>query len=631
MDNRFGFKDLVQVVLLVILIVSVWLTNAQYDRQWGQLREINNAIDSQNDQLRRLNQQLQQGVALRDHAAGGAQTQAADGGADADTQPGDVPPKQRDPFYRIEQARAQDDFAEGDRFIDVFGQTVGTLTPLVSKDVYASVVSNFVLQSLAERDPDTLEWYPRIARSWTVNENEEGVTITFELRRDVRFSDGEPLTAEDVVFTYDWTMNPKVDAVRARSYYRRIKDVTREGEYTVTFKYDEPYFKAFELAAGMDILAEHYYSEFTPKQFNQTPGLLFGSGPYQLPMEPRNWEPGSGQITLVRNEDYWGVRPGFSRIVFREILDDTARLTTFRNGDIDQYSPTPEQYGKLKQDESLRERAKLYEYETMTGGYRYIGWNQQRGGEPTLFADQRVRQAMTLLLDRQRMCDRLMAGLATVSTGPFHRLGEQVAPDVEPWPHAPQRARSLLREAGFEDRDGDGVIENDAGDPFQFSLIYPADSTNYQQMAKYLKDAYARAGIDMQLEPLEWNTMIQRMDQRDFDAMTLGWSGSVEGDPYQIFHSSQIEGGGDNYVNYRNKELDQLIEDARRTLDKDERMQLWHEVHRIIHEDQPYTFLFTQKAVQFMDRRIHNVEITRTGLNQPIEWYVPTPQQKWSN
>ncbi len=525
---------------------------------------------------------------------------------------------------------AHDDFAEGDWFVDAFGVSVGKLTPLVSSDVYASVISQYVLQSLAQRDPKTLEWYPQIAKSWTIEKEGDGLAITFELRSDVRFADGKPLTADDVVFTYNWIMNPKVAAPRDRAYYERITSVTKDGDYRVTFRFDEPYFQAFELAAGMNILAKHWYSQFTPEQFNQMPGLLFGSGPYQLSVEPAQWKPGSGKITLVRNKNYWGVQPAFDEIVYREILDDTARLTTFRNGNVDQYSPTPEQYTKLKQDRELRKRAELYEYETITGGYRYIAWNQQRNGKPTLFADKRVRQAMTMLINRPEMCDRLMSGLAHVATGPFHRLGKQDDPDVEPWPYDPQQARQLLKEAGFEDRNGDGVIEGSTGQPFRFTLIFPSSSANYQQMGRYLKDAYARAGIDMRLEPLEWTIMIQRIDQRDFDAMTLGWSGSVEGDPYQIFHSSQIGDGGDNYVHYINKELDSTLEKARQTMDEDQRMPLWHKVHRILHEDQPYTFLFTLKAVQFMDRRIKNVDVTRLGLNPEVEWYVPKAVQKWS-
>ena len=133
----------------------------------------------------------------------------------------------------------------------------------------------------------------------------------------------------------------------------------------------------------------------------------------------------------------------------------------------------------------------------------------------------------------------------------------------------------------------------------------------------------------MEPDPLEWSIMIQRIGQRQFDAMTLGWSGTIEGDPNQIFHSDQVADGGDNYIHYINKDLDKLIDEARITMDEDKRMALWHKVHAILHEDQPYTFLWTTKAVLFMDKRVKNVLRVKTGINDVEEWYVPRKLQRW--
>ena len=485
-----------------------------------------------------------------------------------------------------------------------------------------------MLQSLAQRDPQTLEWKSLIAKSWRISD--DGLSIQFELNQNVRFSDGHPLTAGDVIYTYDLIMNPKIAAPRSRAYFEKIDSVRQEGDYTVIFTLKEPYFKGFETCAGMSIMAKHFYSQFSPEEFNEMPGLLFGCGPYVLSVDPVQWKPGSGKIELLPNERYWGPTPSFSRVVYREILDDTARLTTFTNGDIDRYSATPEQYLTLKDDEVVNSKAKLYEYETILGGYRYVAWNQKREGQDTWFADRRVRQAMTMLTDRKQLCKRLMVGLATPTTGPFHHLGGQVSPHVQGWQYDPPRAIKLLKDAGFDDRDGDGVIEGPNGKPFRFKLIYPASSANYQQMALFLKDEYARAGVQLEPDPLEWTIMIQRIQQRDFDAMTLGWSGSIEGDPYQIFHSSQVSDGGDNYTHYINADLDEAIAQARVTMDEAKRMALWHRCHEILHEDQPYTFLFTTKAVTFVDKRIHNVLLTTLGLNPLLEWYVPRGQQRWT-
>jgi peptide/nickel transport system substrate-binding protein len=611
MENRFGFKDLVLVVLLLAILVSLWLAMKQFDRQWEVTRQIETRLADQGDALRQLSDTLRQGVAVR-----------GDGAAVDEFNPADLPQ------YRWLAARDLPGYAPGDWFVDAFAQTVGKLTPLISTDVYQSTIENYVTESLLSRDPETLEWIPWIAESWEVSD--DGLTIGFDLRRGVRFSDGVELTSEDVVFTLDLIRNPQINAPRLVPYYEKVESVTAEGPYRVVFRLTEPYFQALSITGGMDILAKHYYEQFSPEEFNESTGLLFGSGPYKLPGDPEDWRPGSGSVELVRNDEYWGPRPTLDRLIWREILDETAQLVSFRNGDIDRYGVRAERYSQLKDDADLLAKADLYEYRAVTGGYRYIGWNQLRGGEATPFADVRVRRAMTMLINRPEMTQQLMAGLATVATGPFNPQSPQHAPDLQPMAYDPDAAKALLAEAGFADRDGDGVLEDGDGRAFRFTLVYPSSNVGYQQMAQYLKDAYARAGVTMELDPTEFNTMIQRIGDRNFDAITLGWGGVIESDPKQIFHSDSIEGGGDNYIGYRNGELDRLIDQARITVDEDERLALWHRVHRILQQDQPYTFLFNFKSVIFLDQRFRNVKVTKVGLNGPLEYFVPDDRQRWT-
>ncbi|MBB6430591.1 peptide-binding protein [Algisphaera agarilytica] len=613
MENRFGFKDLVLTVLLVAILASIWLAMKQYDRQWEVMQRIDDRLAEQAEVLRQLNTTLSQGVRVSGDGDGGPTTVSS------------APPL---PHYRWEAAREQEGYAQGDWFVDAFAQQVGKLTPLISTDAYQSTIESYVLESLITRDPETLDWIPWIAHSWEVSE--DGLTIAFNLRDDVVFSDGVPLTSEDVLFTLDLIRNPEINAPRLVPYYESIESLVAEGPHRVVFTLSEPYFQSLTITGGMDILAKHYYEQFSPEEFNTSTGLLFGSGPYKLPINPEDWQPGSGQVELVRNDEYWGPRPTFDRLRWQEITDEQAQLVSLRNGDIDRYSVRPEQYVKLKDDKALNETADLYEYSAVSAGYRYIGWNQVKDGKPTPFADVRVRRAMTMLLNRQEMCEQLMAGLATVATGPFNPLSPQYDPTVDPIAYDPDAAKALLREAGFADTDGDGVLEGPDGKPFRFKLIYPSGSTNYQQMAAYCKDAYARAGITMELDPTEFNTMIDRIQDRNFEAITLGWGGVIESDPKQIFHSEMIEGGGDNYVGYRNAELDALIDEARMTVDADERTALWHRVHRILQEDQPYTFMFNRKSVIFLDDRFGNVKVTKVGISDPVEMFVPRSDQRWT-
>lgn len=626
MENRFGFRDLVICVLLVVMIGTVWLAMVQLDQQKVILLQIVTALKEQTGDLSKIRRAVEEGGPAASASGAGASAQAS-----AATKPSAGDGWEGlgvDPFARVKAAQKMPGYAVGDNYISAFAVLPDRLTPLVSQDAYASNIQNYVLESLAGRDPDTLEWVPQLAKSWKISA--DGLRFEFQLRKGVVFSDGEPLTVDDVVWTFNWIMNPEVEAPRARAYYEKIASVEKTGPDRVAFTFREPYFEAFALASGMEVLPRHFYGSFSPKDFNRSIGALMGSGPYRLP-DPKNWQREPGKpIELIRNERYWGERAPFDRMIFRVIDNEAARLTTFRNGDMDSIGPTPEQYQTMLKDEALLARTQHFEFDDPGAGYLYVGWNQKRAGKPTLFADKRVRQAMTMLIDRETICQKLMLGYATVATGPFSRITKQSNPNIKPWPYDVAAAQKLLKEAGFVDKDGDGVLDSPDGQPLRFKLVYPSSSEQYQRVVLFIKDTCARAGVAVEPAPADWAIMIKKLEQRDFDAITLGWSGGIETDPYQIFNSKQMEGTGDNSISYSNLDLDKLMDQARATVIESERMPLWHKVHEILHEDQPYTFLYTRKSLSFLDKRIKNVQRVTTGLNPRTEYYVPSDQWKWT-
>jgi peptide/nickel transport system substrate-binding protein len=443
------------------------------------------------------------------------------------------------------------------------------------------------------------------------------------MRPGVRFSDGIALTVDDVIFTYDFIMNPDIAAPRARAAYDRIKAVKKIGDDEVEFIFKEPYFQAFELAASMQIMPKHFFSKFSAREFNESVGLLLGSGPYRME-DSTNWKPGAN-LQLVRNNGYWGVPSSFDRLVFREISSDKGRLAAFRNGEVDTFGASPEQYVSLIKDKSLMDHVQRFEYQNPIGGYRFVAWNEKND----LFRKKEVRQALTMLLDRQRMIQQIAYGYGVQATGPFSPLTSQCDPDVKPWPYDVARAKKILADAGFADRNGDSVIENADGKPFEFKLTYPGGGANYEKMVLFMKDAYAHAGIVLKPDPLEWGVFTDRLSNKNFEAISLGWSSGIENDIFQMFHSSQAGPGGDNFISYGNPELDALITQARTTVDEEKRMPLWRKCHDIIHEDQPYMFLWYGKSLNFVDQRIQNVKEVKLGLNPTDEWFVPIGQQRY--
>lgn len=620
MMRRFSVRDVVLLSALTLILLTIILAMYMVDRQWLKMTGMQQTMQEQAEDLRGLRLHMRN-IERRIQAGGVAKGNAADETVAM-------------AFQRAQQATRMAGYSQGDWLVMAFGMGLKTITPLVSTDAYSSEVQAYVLESLLTRDPDTLEWHGLLAKSWLVSK--DGLRFTFQLRRDVKFSDGRPLTAADVAFTFNFIMNAAIAAPRDRAYYEKIASVTAKGDYEVVFRFKEPYFNSLSLAGSMSILAKHFYQPYLqqPERFNQSKGLLIGTGPYRL-KDPKAWTPDQGLVELERNPRYWGpVQPSFDRVLWKVIENDSARLTTFRNGELDIYSARPLENKKLRKDKGLTQRSQQFEYMSPTAGYSYIGWNQERNGKPTRFADKRVRQAMTYLTDRQRIISEIFLGYAEVAVSPFSPRSKQHKASITPRSYDLQKARSLLKAAGYADRNGDGVLEDTQGKPFEFEVVYFQDSEDTKRLVLFLKDTYARAGVLLRPKPTEWSVMLDLVDKKNFDAITLGWTSGVEVDIYQMFHSSQRVAGGDNFVNYNNPRMDKLIDKARATVNEAKRMPLWHAAEEIFYEDQAYTFLVRRKSLLFLDKRLQNLKVTRLGLNLnqlPVEIYVPGMQQKYRN
>ncbi|MGH7799551.1 MAG: peptide-binding protein [Thermodesulfobacteriota bacterium] len=503
--------------------------------------------------------------------------------------------------------------AEGDWLIYHIGAEPATLNPIIATDAYQSIVNaGNIYETLVKRDNETLEIVPLLADRWEISEDK--LVYTFFIKKGIKWQDGVPFTSHDVVFSYEKIMDPKVDAPHLRNYYQDIKRVEALDDSTVRFTYARPYFLALEFCGGMDIVPKHIFEK---GDFNTNPAGRhpIGTGPYKF----IKWDTGK-EIALGRNESYWGKKPNMKRIVFKIITDPTVTLQVLKRGEIDFSGLTPIQWSRQTSSERFKKHFEKLSY--FTPNYSFIGWNT----DTPFFKDKRVRTAMTYLVNRKLILEKILYNLGEVVTNPFYINSPEYDKSIKPYPYDPLKAKQLLDQAGWVDHDGDGIRDKE-GVKFGFEFLLPSGSVTGEQISTILKEELKKVGIKMNIRRLEWAVFTKQLDERKFDAVTLSWAMGVESDPYQIWHSSQAERGS-NFVGFKNKEADQLIEKARTEFNRKKRIELYRRFTEIVYQDQPYTFLFCRKSTVALQRRFKGVKVHPLGLD-PLEWFVPLPLQRY--
>ncbi len=485
--------------------------------------------------------------------------------------------------------------------IQHIGAEPGILNPILATDAYAGEVDSYIYETLIDLDNETLKYKPLLAEGWTISPDH--LQYTFRLRKDVKWQDGVPFTADDVVYSYNVIQNPKVDAAVPRTSFRDVKKVEVLDKYTVRFTYNRPYFRGLLVCGAMPIVPKHIFDDET--DFNSHPAnrAPVGTGPFVF----KEWKT-KQKIVLERNTNYWKRPPHIKGIVFKIIEDSTV----------------PFQELKKREIELSNLRAILWERETETKAFKnnfnkaeyylplcsYIGWNLRR----PYFSDSRVRHALSMLINKEAILKKVMFGHGLIVEGDQYYFSEAYDMSIKPDPYDPEGAKKLLDEAGWIDHDGDGLRDKN-GIPFQFDFLYVAGSAFANQLASMMREDLLKVGIKMEPRGLEFNALTRALDERQFDAVTLAWAVTpTESDPYQLWHSSQIREGS-NFVGFSNPEADKLIDAIRLEFNKAERIKMYHRFQKILHDEQPYTFLFNPASLIAYNKRFTNVKVYKLGVD----------------
>lgn len=504
--------------------------------------------------------------------------------------------------------------AYGDTFIEGSIGDASTLLPILASDSASSGINGLVYSGLVRYDGD-LKVVGELAESWEISA--DNLTITFHLRKGVKWHDGAPFTAADVLFTYQLYIDPETPTAYAESYLQ-VKQAVAPDDYTFRVTYAEPYAPAL-MSWGFSVLPKHLLAgkKITASELARRP---VGTGPYRFV----EWQSGE-KIVLEANRDYFEGSPFIKRFVFRIIPDTSTQFLELQTGGLDYMALSPLQYDR--QTDTLAFKRLFNKYRYLAFGYTYLGYNLKR----PMFQDRRVRQALAYAIDKQEIIDGVLLGYGEAATGPYKPDAWVYNGAVPRYAYNPAKARELLAAAGWSDSDGDGILDKQ-GQAFSFTIVTNQGNDLRSKSGEIIQRRFREVGIDVQLRIIEWATFLKEfINPGNFDATILGWSGGPEPDQYEIWHSSKTGPRELNFIGYKNPEVDLLLEKGRRIFDQGERKLIYDRFQQILAEDQPYTFLFVGEALPAVASRFYGIEPTAAGIRYNFnQWYVPQGLQKFS-
>ncbi|MBQ4328151.1 MAG: peptide-binding protein [Lentisphaeria bacterium] len=522
------------------------------------------------------------------------------------------------------------DAVDGGELVTVISSDPPGLNPLLTNEKSASDIFALCSLTLAERDWKHREKYrPVLAESFSISPDNKSYRI--KLRKGVKwqsftdpdtgiFHPAKEITAHDIKFTVDTILDPGVNCAALRGYYSDISEVKIINDHEFIVSWKKEYYGSKASTLSLFPLPRHFYcpdGKFDAQKFNNAHSknrMIISCGAYIL----RSWE-NSKEIVLERNPDYigfdFGAAPPIPRRIFKIIKLPNTRFQALLAGKINLLGLSAEQWFTRTDTPEFNSGAiRKIRYPDYTS-YNYIGYNHK----VHCFGDAATRRALTMLVNRQAILDKLYFGCGKISKGPFIPGSVYSDSKLEPLPFAPEEAKKLLAQAGWKDTDGDGILERD-GKKFTFTMLQISGATTQHRMLLMVKNDFAAAGIDMKLQTVEWNVLLERLKNQKFEACSLGWANSDDPDLYQIFHSSQSNIGGDNFISFRNNELDKLIVDLRREFDMDKRIKMNHRIEKLIHEEQPYTFLFCFDSLVAVSSQFKNIKLYPNRI-YPISFY----------
>jgi peptide/nickel transport system substrate-binding protein len=463
-----------------------------------------------------------------------------------------------------------------------------TMNPLTTYSTEAQEIIALIYDKLISYD---LNFKPEPALATDYSYSEDGLTVTFNLRPDVKWHDGEPFTAEDVAFTYNLIKDNEIGEYS--QWLVHMVSATAADDYTFVLTFDIP--QAFNPALAIPILPKHIWSSMGASDIetfaNDQP---VGTGPYKFV----EWQVGS-LLTLSRNDEFWGDAPAPAKIVYVLYGNEDVMAQALKSGDIDIITEVPPTIW-----DGLTNVDNIKAVSLPSFSFHHIGFNvldsPDSPGNPLLL-DKTIRQALNYALDRNQLVQVALAG--------HGRPGDSILPigltdwylNVQSPDATPEKAKEMLDQAGYTDTNGDGVREDANGTPLEFRLIAIETTSVDVRAAQLFRDAAAAIGIKLDLQTMDENTLgelVYNVDNPDWDIFVWGWDSSVPDPNYMLGVPLCSQIGGNNDVFYCNKAYDDLYEKQAATLDYATRKPMVDEMQQMFYDDAAYIVMWYQDKLQ---------------------------------
>ncbi len=503
-----------------------------------------------------------------------------------------------------------------------------TLNPFFVSSMYDFTVVDTLYAIPFTFDKD-MQWMLNDDMAESLEESDDHTTFILKIKPGLTWNDGHPVTAHDIVYSWQQILDPDVPCQTQKPTVEPIKECVAIDDLTVKYVQPEP-LATRHWNLVFPIIPKHIFEKDkenhpdlkTGDYYNAQSRNPVGNGPYRLVEWKEN-----DRVIVERWDDYKGEKPYFKRIVFRIIPDKKMTLLTFEKGQIHAIEQlSPQQFALETNTEAF---AKVgYKAWASQWLFAYIGWNMD--GSNPFFADKRVRTAMTHALNIPLILDKVYYNLATACCGVYHPNSWMYNPEVKLLDYDLAKARVLLDAAGWLVDADDGWRYKDINGKkvlFDFTLLTPQGSPTAPQIAAILQEDLKRVGIRMETRTLEWSAFLEKVRKHEFQAETAAWGTGTDPDTgWNLWRTDQYETGR-NYVGYSNARIDELFEQGRREFDVEKRKRIYQDIHKTLYDDQPYTWIYNRPVLAAINKRIGGVQFSPRGIYNFYpsfyKWWIP--------